>query len=536
MKYDFRKFYIGGEWSLPSCPNDYQVINPATEEAVGMISLGSTDDAGRAVAAAKAAFPGYSQTTPTERSALMARIFEAYKERYAEVAEAICAEIGAPITMSNEKQAAIGAGHIATMLDVLKGFSFEETLGTTRIELEPVGVCALITPWNWPINQIACKVLPALAAGCTMVLKPSEFSPLSAMIWAKVMEDAGVPPGVFNLVNGDGATVGAALSSHRDIDMVSFTGSVRAGAEVARNAAAGIKRVHQELGGKSPNIEDLAMQAVESIVVGDPCDARTTMGFGQAVASGIQRVMLNSGQGCAVPSRMLVPATRLGEVEDLAMQAVESIVVGDPCDARTTMGPVASRIQYERVQSYIVRGIEEGATLLCGGPGRPSGLTRGYFVRPTVFSRVNNAMTIAREEIFGPVLAIIPYHSDQEAIDTANDTDYGLSSYVWSSDLVRAQRVAQRIRAGMVHINGAGVDLNAPFGGYKKSGNGREWGVYGLRNFLEIKAIMCPPMPDVPAIGERQKGRGQAAVYEAPKVAKVPNFGKVGESTPAALS
>jgi aldehyde dehydrogenase (NAD+) len=472
MKYDFREFYIGGEWAPPSCPNDYYVINPATEEVVGMISLGSTDDAARAVAAAKAAFPEYSQTTPTERSALMARIFEAYKARYAEVAGAICAEIGAPITMSNEAQAAVGAGHIATMLDVLKRFPFEETLGTTRIELEPVGVCALITPWNWPINQVACKVLPALAAGCTMVLKPSEVSPLCAMIWAKVMEDAGVPPGVFNLVNGDGATVGAALSSHRDVDMVSFTGSGRAGADVARNAAAGIKRVHQELGGKSPNI------------LLDDAD------FSQAVASSIQHMALNSGQSCNAPSRMLVPAARLGEVEDLARQAVESIVVGDPRDARTTMGPVASRIQYERVQSYIVRGIEEGATLLCGGPGRPADLTRGYFVRPTVFSRVDNAMTIAREEIFGPVLAIIPYRSDQEAIDIANDTDYGLSSYVWSSDPARAKRIAQRIRAGMVHINGAGVDLNAPFGGYKKSGNGREWGAYGLRDFLEIKAIM----------------------------------------------
>ena len=319
MKYDFREFYIGGEWAPPSCPNDYYVTNPATEEVVGVISLGSTDDAARAVATAKAAFPEYSQTTPTERSALMARIFEAYKARYAEVAEAICAEIGAPITMSNEAQAAIGAGHIATMLDVLKRFPFEETLGTTRIELEPVGVCALITPWNWPINQIACKVLPALAAGCTMVLKPSEVSPLSAMIWAKVMEDAGVPPGVFNLVNGDGATVGAALSSHRDVDMVSFTGSARAGADVARNAAAGIKRVHQELGGKSPNI------------LLDDAD------FSRAVASSIQRMALNSGQSCNAPSRMLVPATRLGEVEDLARQAVESIVVGDPRDARTTM-------------------------------------------------------------------------------------------------------------------------------------------------------------------------------------------------------
>lgn len=477
MRYDFRDFYIAGKWVPPHKAADYPVINPAFEEEVGVISLGSGHDAAKGVAAAKEAFPEFSRTTLAERLALLERILDAYKARHGEIAEAICAEIGAPITMSHEAQAAMGARHIQAMLQLLEDFPFTETLGTTRIELEPIGVCALITPWNWPVNQIACKVVPALAAGCTMVLKPSEVAPLSAMVWARIMEDAGVPPGVFNLVNGDGPTVGAALSVHGDVDMVSFTGSVRAGIEVARNAAAGIKRVSQELGGKSPNI------------LLDDAD------FGQAVRFGIRKVVENSGQSCSAPSRMLVPAARVSEVEELARQSAEAVVVGDPRDPLTTMGPVASRIQYERVQNYIHRGIEDGATLVCGGPGRPAGLTRGYFVRPTVFSRVDNSMTIAREEIFGPVLAIIPYHSEQEAIDIANDTEYGLSSYVWSSDAVRAVRIARRIRAGNVHINGAGADLKAPFGGYKKSGNGREWGAYGLREFLEVKAVLCAEAP-----------------------------------------
>ncbi|MBS0365552.1 MAG: aldehyde dehydrogenase family protein [Proteobacteria bacterium] len=470
--YENRQFYIDGQWVDPAVARDFTVINPATEGPAGVISLGSAADVERAVAAARRAFDGYSRTTPAERRALLMRVLTAYKAHYAEFAAAITAEMGAPAKLSRDAQAAIGVGHLKTMIDVLETFRFEEQHGRTRLVQEPVGVCALITPWNWPINQVTAKVVPALAAGCTMVLKPSEFSPFSAILWAKVMHEAGVPAGVFNLVNGEGAVVGAALASHPEIDMVSFTGSTRAGAEVARLAAPSIKRVHQELGGKSPN------------VLLDGVDLE------RAVKAGVLSVMENTGQSCNAPTRMLVPAAKLAQVEAIAQRVAESVVVGDPASDKTQVGPVVSKIQFERVEALIARGIEEGAKLLTGGVGRPAGLTRGYYVRPTVFSGVRNDMAIAREEIFGPVLCILPYTSEDEAIRIANDTPYGLAAYVWAGDLEHARRVGSRIRAGQVRLNGAGGDLHAPFGGFKRSGNGREWGVHGLKDFLEVKALM----------------------------------------------
>jgi aldehyde dehydrogenase (NAD+) len=472
MAYEYRKFYIDGQWVDPTVPNDFNVINPATEEASGVISMGSAPDVDRAVAAARRAFDGFSQSTRGERRALLQEILQVYKKRYADVANAIRDEMGAPAKLANGSQAGIGVGHISAMLDVLETFEFEERRGSTRLVLEPVGVCALITPWNWPINQVAAKVVPALAAGCTMVLKPSEFSPFSAIIWAEVMHEAGVPAGVFNLINGTGTEVGAALASHPDVDMVSFTGSTRAGTEVAKLAAPTVKRVHQELGGKSPNI------------LLDDAD------FARAVKASVRHVFENSGQSCNAPTRMLVPANRLAEVEALAKAVAEKVTVGDPTAQETDIGPVVSRIQFERVEGFISKGIAEGAKLVVGGEGRPQGLSKGYYVRPTIFSNVNNNMVIAREEIFGPVLAILPYRDEEEAIRIANDTPYGLAAYIWSSDLERAGRIGRRIRAGRVTINGAAGDMNTPFGGFKRSGNGREWGEHGLRDFLEVKAVL----------------------------------------------
>jgi aldehyde dehydrogenase (NAD+) len=380
--------------------------------------------------------------------------------------------MGAPITLSKGSQTGIGVGHISAMIDVLKNFKFEEMHGTVRLVQEPVGVCALITPWNWPMNQVAAKVVPALAAGCTMVLKPSEYSPFSAIIWAQVMHEAGVPAGVFNLINGDGASVGAPLSSHREVDMVSFTGSTRAGSEVAKNAAASVKRVHQELGGKSPN------------VLLDDAD------FERAVTKSVLHVFQNSGQSCNAPTRMLVPAAKLAEVEAIAKRVAESVVTGDPSSEKTNLGPLVSKVQFERVTGYIAKGIAEGAKVVIGGSGRPDGLAKGYFVKPTIFSNVRNDMTIAREEIFGPVLCILPYDNEEQAIQIANDTPYGLAAYVWSKDNLHARRVGGRIRAGQVTLNGASGNMNTPFGGFKMSGNGREWGEFGLRDFLEVKAVI----------------------------------------------
>jgi aldehyde dehydrogenase (NAD+) len=472
MFYDNRQFYIDGAWVDPAVPKAFDVINPATEAVAGTISMGGAQDVERAVAAARRAFDGYSRTTPAERLALLKRVLSAYKAHYDEIALAISTEMGAPITLARGSQTRIGVGHIAAMIEVLGTFRFEELRGNTRLVQEPVGVCALITPWNWPMNQVAAKVVPALAAGCTMVLKPSEYSPFSAILWAKVMHEAGVPAGVFNLINGDGVEVGAPLASHREVDMVSFTGSTRAGTEVAKNAAASVKRVHQELGGKSPN------------VLLDDAD------FERAVKQSVLHVFQNSGQSCNAPTRMLVPAARLAEVEAIAKRVAATVEVGDPKSENTAVGPVVSRLQFDRVEGYIEKGIAEGAQLIAGGPGRPAGLATGYFVKPTIFSNVRNDMTIAREEIFGPVLCILPYRSEDEAVAIANDTPYGLAAYVWSGDSARARRVGNRIRAGQVALNGASGDMQTPFGGFKMSGNGREYGEFGLRDFLEVKAVI----------------------------------------------
>jgi aldehyde dehydrogenase (NAD+) len=468
---DYRQFYINGEWVDPIEPNDFPVINPATEEVCATISLGSEGDVDRAVAAAKAAFGSYSQTSVEERVALLERCAEVYQKYYNDIADAIREEMGAPQKLAAGAQAYCGLGHLQEAAKVLKTFEFEEDLGATRVFKEPIGVCGLITPWNWPVNQIGCKVAPALAVGCTMVLKPSEIAPLSAYLWAQVMHEAGVPAGVFNMINGDGPVVGTALSKHPDVDMMSFTGSTRAGTLVAQNAAPTVKRVTQELGGKSPNIilDDADLEA--------------------AVTRGVKHMYQNTGQSCNAPSRMLVPADRLAEAEAIAAKVSAAVVVGDPAEEGTTMGPVVSEVQFNKIQGLIERGIEEGAKLVTGGPGRPEGIDKGYFVRPTVFSGANNDMTIAREEIFGPVLTMIPYETEAEAIRVANDTPYGLAGYVQSGDIDRARRVAAKIRAGNLHINGADGGFDVPFGGYKQSGNGREWGHHGFTDFLEIKAV-----------------------------------------------
>jgi aldehyde dehydrogenase (NAD+) len=436
--------------------------------------MGDADDVNAAVAAAKAAFATFSRTTREERVALLEAILAEYKKRYGEMAETISAEMGAPMSLSKAAQAAMGPAHIATTIEILKHYEFSEDRGNVILRREPIGVCGLITPWNWPINQIACKVIPALAAGCTMVLKPSEVAPLNAALFAEILHAAGVPKGVFNLVNGDGPVVGNALSSHPDVDMMSFTGSTRAGIQVAKSAADTVKRVAQELGGKSANI------------ILDDAD------FEAAVTRGVMHVCQNSGQSCNAPTRMLVPASRHAEAVAIAKAAAATVVVGDPSADTTSMGPVVSKVQFDKIQHLINAGIQEGAELVCGGPGLPAGLTAGYFVQPTVFGNVNNQMTIAREEVFGPVLAILPYRDDEEAIAIANDTVYGLSGYVSGTDPVRLENVVSRLRAGNVHVNGAGLDFKAPFGGYKQSGNGREWGELGMEEFMEIKAVMKP--------------------------------------------
>lgn len=469
---DRLKFYIDGQWVDPIGTGTLDVINPATEEAIGRIAMGNAEDVNRAVAAARRAFETFSRTSREERIALLERIIEVYKTRLPDLAAAISDEMGAPLKLAGAAQAPSGLGHFMSTLDVLRRYEFEEDIGSSRVIREPIGVCGLITPWNWPINQIACKVAPALAVGCTMVLKPSEVAPFNAMIFAEILHEAGVPAGVFNLVNGDGPSVGAVLSSHPDVDMMSFTGSTRAGIEVARNAASTVKRVAQELGGKSANI------------ILDDAE------FPKAVARDVFGMCMNSGQSCNAPTRMLVPNARMDEAAAIAKAAAAQIKVGDPRAADTVIGPVVSGVQYEKIQKLIEQGVAEGARLEIGGPGRPEGLNRGYYVRPTVFSHVRNDMAIAREEIFGPVLSLIGYEDDEDAIRIANDTVYGLSGYVSSGDPERAKRVARRLRTGNVHLNGAPVDNKAPFGGYKQSGNGREWGLYGLEEFLEVKAIM----------------------------------------------
>lgn len=464
-------FYINGEWVAPAeGVRPLDVINPATEEVMGRIALGSAADVDRAVRAAAAAFPAFARTTRAERLELLQAILAEYQKRYAEIAAVITEEMGAPAWLAMQAQAALGAGHLQTAIAVLKDYRFEEERGTTLILKEPVGVCGFITPWNWPINQIACKVAPALATGCTMVLKPSEIAPFNAILWTEVLHAAGVPRGVFNLVNGDGPTVGVALSSHPLVDMVSFTGSTRAGIEVARNAAPTVKRVHQELGGKSPNI------------------VLPSADLAKAVGGGVQSVMMNSGQSCNAPTRMFVPRARMAEASAIAKAAAEGMTVGDP-NGNSMLGPVVSKAQYEKIQGLIEKGIAEGATLVTGGPGRPEGLDRGYYVKPTVFADVTNDMTIAREEIFGPVLAMLPYDSVEQAVAEGNDTPYGLAAYVQGAP-DEARDVARQLRAGQVTLNGASFDLMAPFGGYKQSGNGREWGDHAFAEFLETKAVI----------------------------------------------
>ncbi len=468
---EHRKFYINGEWVAPQGDQTLEVINPATEEAVALISMGNAADVDAAVMAARAAFPAFSQTSREERIALLERIIAVYQKRLPEMAAAITLEMGAPKKLAAMAQAPSGLGHLMTALAVLKEFEFEEQIGSSLVVREPIGVCGLITPWNWPMNQTTCKVAPALAVGCTMVLKPSEVAPLSALLFAEILHEAGVPKGVFNLVNGDGPSVGAALSAHPEVDMVSFTGSTRAGREVAKNAADTIKRVAQELGGKSANI------------LLDDVD------FSKAVAGGVMSCMGNSGQSCNAPTRMLVPHARMDEAAAIAKAAVARVKAGDPEADDTVIGPVVSELQWHKIQELIGAGIAEGAQLVAGGQGRPDGLNRGYFVKPTVFSHVTNDMTIAREEIFGPVLSILGYEDEADAIRIANDTRYGLSGYVSSGDLDRARWVARQLRTGMVHLNGAPADTKAPFGGYKESGNGREWGKFGFEDFLEAKSI-----------------------------------------------
>ena len=469
--FEYTKFYINGQWVDPVTPRTLEVLDPSTEEACATISLGSEADVDLAVAAAKNAFETFSQTSVDERVGMLERMAGIFQRRIDEIAEAIRLEMGAPIKLASTAQAYAGLGHITEAAKILKTYSFTEDLGPHRVVKEPIGVCGLITPWNWPLNQVSCKVAPALAVGCTMVLKPSEIAPLSAYLYAEIMDEAGIPPGVFNLVNGDGPTVGEALSRHPDVDMMSFTGSTRAGSLVAQNAAPTVKRVTQELGGKSPNIilDDADLEA--------------------AVTRGVMHMYNNTGQSCNAPSRMLVPRSLLSQAEEIAAKVTEGVVMGPTASESTTMGPVISKIQWDKIQGLIESGIAEGATVVCGGPGLPDGIDRGYYVRPTVFSDVSNDMTIAQQEIFGPVLVMIPYDTEEEAIRIANDTPYGLAGYIHSGDLEHARRVASKIRAGNVHINGASAGLDVPFGGYKQSGNGREWGAHGFTDYLEIKAI-----------------------------------------------
>jgi aldehyde dehydrogenase (NAD+) len=467
---EYLKFYIDGKWVAPVEPKVLEVVNPATEQVCGKIALGSAADVDKAVKAARKAFATWSVTSREERLSVLQRIAEEYQKRAGDLAAAITEEMGAPASLANGYQVGLGIGHLMKAIEVLKSFRFEEQQGATLLVKEPIGVCGLITPWNWPMNQIAVKVFPALATGCTMLLKPSEVAPFSAQIFAEILDAARIPAGVFNLIQGDGAGVGVAMSSHPDIDMISFTGSTRAGVEIAKNAAPTVKRVAQELGGKGPNI-----------ILDDAA-------FASNVASGVASMMGNSGQTCSAPSRMLVPSARMEEAIRIAREATSQVTVGDP-KGDFTIGPVVSKTQFEKIQALLQKGIDEGATLVAGGTGRPEGLKKGYFVKPTVFANVTNNMTIAREEIFGPVLTILGYNSLDQAVEIANDTEYGLAGYVAAADVDKARAVARRIRSGWVVING-GFDFNAPFGGYKRSGNGREWGEFGFHEYVETKSIL----------------------------------------------
>jgi aldehyde dehydrogenase (NAD+) len=466
------QFYINGEWTSPAIPARLPVVNPATEEVVAEVASGSAEDVDRAVAAARAAFPGWSATPVEERASILGKIHELILERTEPLAQALTLEMGAAISFSRAMQVPLAAEHVRVARDLLSTYRFQTVEGTTAIEREAIGVCGLITPWNWPLYQITAKVAPALAAGCTVVLKPSELSPLSALLFAQLVHDAGLPPGVFNLVNGSGPDVGAAIAAHPDIDMISITGSNRAGALVAQAAAVTVKRVTQELGGKSPNV------------------MLPDADFAKVVPLGVMSAFRNVGQSCSAPTRMIVPRARLAEVEALAAEAANALVVGDPQSPDTQLGPIANQAQFSRVQAMIQTGISEGAKLLCGGPGRVPGFDKGFYTRPTVFSEVDSAMRIAQEEIFGPVLCILAYDTIDEAVAIANDTVYGLGAHVQATNLDQGRAVASRIRAGQVHLNHPAWNPMAPFGGYKRSGNGREYGVMGFEEYLETKAII----------------------------------------------
>ncbi|RJG43240.1 MULTISPECIES: aldehyde dehydrogenase family protein [unclassified Mesorhizobium] len=468
-------FFIDGKWTAPVTPKELEVINPADEQAFAVISLGSSADVDKAVAAARKAFDSWSRTSREERVEYLEKLLEAYKKRLPDMAGAISSEMGAPIKLATESQAAVGVSHIKSFIRTLKNFDFEHRLSDVapndRIVHEPIGVCGLITPWNWPMNQVTLKVVPAIAAGCTVVLKPSEIAPMSSIVFAEMMEEAGFPAGVFNMVNGDGPTVGEAMSRHPGIDMMSFTGSTRAGIAVTKAAAETVKRVTLELGGKSPNIvfADSDLQA--------------------AVQRGLAHCFENTGQSCNAPTRMLVERSVYDRAVEVAADFARNAKVGNPTDDGDHIGPVVSEAQFDKIQGLIDVGIKEGARLVAGGLGRPEGFNRGYFVRPTVFADVSNDMRIAQEEVFGPVLTMIPFDSEEDAIAIANDTPYGLSSYIQTGDEEKAHRVARRLRAGMVQINGASRGSGSPFGGYKQSGLGREGGKWGLEDFLEVKAV-----------------------------------------------
>ncbi len=464
--------YIGGKWVAVSGSERLPIINPSTGELVTEIVAGTSADLDRAVATARSAFPAFSTSSVAERLALLERIHALILERAEPLAQALTLEMGAAITHARTAHVPLAAAHVQAAIDVLRGYDFLTMRGTTAIVREAIGVAGLITPWNWPLYQITAKVAPALAAGCTVVLKPSELSPLNALMFAQIVHDAGAPPGVFNLINGTGSEVGSAMAAHPDIDMISITGSNRAGVLVAQGAAPTVKRVTQELGGKSPNV--LLPDA----------------DFERVVPLGVMAAFRNVGQSCSAPTRMIVPRSRLAQVEAIARRTVEAIVIGSPEEEATTLGPIANRAQFQRVQSMIAVGLEEGAKLVCGGPGQPDGLNQGYFVRPTVFSEVSSAMRIAQEEIFGPVLAILPYDDIDEAVSIANDSIFGLGGHVQGKDMDQARSVALRIRTGQVHINHPAWDAHAPFGGYKRSGNGREYGVFGFEEYLETKAVL----------------------------------------------
>ena len=471
---DKKKFYINGKWVSPKSDKSIKVINPATEDVCAEISLGSKEDVNDAVLSAKEAFKTWAFSSKKERLEPLEKLYELYKKRWSDIAEAITIEMGAPKDFSTKLQAGTGAAHIKTFIRYLKEFDFEKPLGehakNQRLIYEPKGVCALITPWNWPMNQTCLKVMPALASGCTMILKPSEVAPLSAMILTELIDEAGFPPGVFNLINGDGATTGDALTSHPDINMISFTGSTRAGALISQNAAKDFKRVSLELGGKGANI--IFKDA-------DP----------EAIERGALRCFRNSGQSCNAPTRMLVEKSMYDEAVERVKKFANDMKVGDPKKEGEHIGPVVSEVQYKKIQSLIQKGIDEGAKLVAGGVGKPDGIDKGYFVKPTAFADVNNQMEIARTEIFGPVLSIIPFENEEEAINIANDTDYGLTNYIQTQDKEKANRVARRLRSGMVDVNGAGIAVDAPFGGFKHSGIGREAGKEGLLEFLEVKSV-----------------------------------------------